>query len=186
MTTDPSLRRRWRARLPLVLWLANVAAILALTLTGGPLRSGLLRLAPQATNLLGWSILVALAIAFVGWLARAGRHAPPERALVALVAVAAVLAWAVTIHLPAERMHLLLFGTLGLTAAAALGLGAGLVFVLAWSGIDELVQLFLPERVADWTDVGLNAASATAGWLVAFAHRGIAPQPDPAADEPIS
>ena len=186
MTTDAVRAGRWRARIPLALWLANVAAILALTLTGGPLRRGLLRLAPQATIVLGWSILVALALAFVTWLARAGRHAPPERALVALVAVAAVLAWALTIHLPSERMHLLLFGTLGVTAAAALGLGPGLAFVLAWAGIDELVQLYLPGRVADWTDVGLNAASATAGWLVAFAHRGIAPEPDPTTDEQAS
>ena len=175
----------WRTRLPLVLWLANVTAILALTLTGGPLRSGLLQVAPQATTVLGWPLLVALALAFVAWLARAGRHAPPERALLALVAVTAVLAWALTIHLPSERMHLLLFGTLGITAAAALGLGGGLMFVLAWAGIDELVQLYLPERVADWSDVGLNAASAVAGWLVAFAHRGITPQPDAATDEQI-
>jgi ABC-type Fe3+-siderophore transport system permease subunit len=172
MTTE----RRARASRPLLaLWLANVAAILALTLTGGPLRSGLLQYAPDSTTPLGWVALAALALAFVTWAFRNHRQVPPLRLAIACVAVAAMLAWAWTIHLPSERMHLLLFGTLGITTSSALGLRAGLCFALAWAGIDELVQLQLPDRVADWTDVGLNAASAMAGWLVVFAHRGAGP-----------
>jgi len=174
MTSDIAATARTRpARLPLVLWLANLAAILALTLTGGPLRSGLLRFAPDSTTPLGWLALAAMALAFVTWAALHGRRAPPLRLAAATAAAAAMLAWAWTIHLPSERMHLLLFGTLGVTAAGALGLRGGLVFVLAWAGVDELIQLQLPERVADWHDVWLNAASGTAGWLVAFAHHGI-------------
>ncbi|MDX1610712.1 MAG: VanZ family protein [Halofilum sp. (in: g-proteobacteria)] len=184
MTTEPVPARGRRRWLPLGLWLANVGAILLLTLTGGPLRSGLLRIVPEATVTVGWLVLAGLALAFAAWLFHAGRHAPPARSLLATAAVAAMLAWALTIHLPSERMHLLLFGTLGLTATAALGPRAGLVFVLAWAGVDELIQLYLPDRVADWTDVGLNAASAVAGWLVAFAHRGIPARSDPPADPP--
>jgi len=169
MRTD----RPARASRPLLaLWLANVAAILALTLTGGPLRNGLLQFAPEATTPIGWVALAALALAFVTWAFNHHRRVPWPRLAVACLAVGAMLAWAWTIHLPSERMHLLLFGTLGVTATGALGLRAGLCFALAWAGIDELIQLGLPERVADWTDVGLNAASAVAGWLVVFAHRG--------------
>lgn len=165
-----------RASRPLLaLWLANVAAILALTLTGGPLRSGLLQFAPESTTPLGWIALTALALAFVTWAFNHHRRVPPLRLAIACAAVGAMLAWAWTIHLPSERMHLLLFGTLGVTASCALGPRVGLCFALAWAGVDELIQLGLPDRVADWTDVGLNAASAMAGWLVVFAHRGAGP-----------
>lgn len=177
MSTERPAIRPWRARLPQLLFLANVGAILLLTLTGGPLRTGLLQLAPTATRSFGWSALVALALAFGVWATRNHRRIPPLRLLIASAAVIAMLAWAWTIHLPSERMHLLLFGTLGVTSVLALGLRGGLCFALVWAGVDELIQLQLPDRVADWTDVGLNASSALAGWLVAFAHSGARRQP---------
>lgn len=173
MSTDTTRPGAWRARLPLALWLANVAAILTLTLTGAPLRNGLLRFAPESTTPLGWLALGALALGFAAWVVHRGHRAPPIRLAAACAAVGAMLAWAWTIHLPSERMHLLLFGTLGVTATRALGLRAGLCFALAWAGFDELIQLQLPDRVADWNDVALNAASVMAGWLAAFAHHGI-------------
>lgn len=186
MTTDRRPPSASRTRLPLVLWLANVAAILALTLTGGPLRSGLVRLAPEAMTPLGWTALAVLALMFAAWVATHARQIPPARLIAASAAVIAMLAWAWTIDLPSERMHLLLFGTLGVTAAGALGLRGGLVFALLYAGVDELIQLQLPDRVADWTDVGLNAASGTAGWLVALAQHSPEPTPTPDADERVT
>ena len=97
----------------------------------------------------GWAVLIGLAIAFSAWLARHAPRVPRVRLALAIVTVAAVLGWAVTIRYPAEKVHLLLFGTLGITSVLAFGLRTGLVVVLVYAGGDELIQLYLADRVAD-------------------------------------
>ncbi|MEA2624494.1 MAG: hypothetical protein QOD06_539 [Candidatus Binatota bacterium] len=74
--------------------------------------------------------------------------------------------------LPEERVHFALFGAMGFLTLQALPRGSGIVLALSIAGLDEMLQWFLPDRIADWRDVGVNALSALVGCLLALRARG--------------
>ena len=74
---------------------------------------------------------------------------------------------------PVGAIHLAEYALLGFLIVRALPeeLGGKTVFVFAFYGatltgiIDETVQYFLPNRVFDWYDVGLNSGASLLGVL---------------------
>ena len=77
------------------------------------------------------------------------------------------LPWTMSAH-PEERMHFLLFGALGWLAPQIMILPWAIISVLALAMGDELLQHFLPSRVGDWRDVGVNVLAASGGLLLAL------------------
>ena len=77
------------------------------------------------------------------------------------------LPWTMSAH-PEERLHFLLFGTLGWLAPQIMILPWAIISVLALAMGDELLQHFLPSRVGDWRDVGFNVLAASGGLLLAL------------------
>lgn len=120
----------------------------------------------------GVVLIGALALAMLAWLIRSAAVLPRWRAGVVALAAATLLGWGATFERPEETMHLLLFGLLGILAARAFGLRAGLPVVALCAGADELLQLYLPDRVGDWPDVRKNTAAGAVGWLLAWAQEG--------------
>ena len=64
---------------------------------------------------------------------------------------------------PVERVHVLLFGLFGFLSQRLFGTRVALIICLTVSGLDELLQYFLPDRVGDLRDVLTNAVSSTLG-----------------------
>ncbi len=64
---------------------------------------------------------------------------------------------------PVERVHVLLFALFGFLSQRVFGTRGALVICLAVSGLDELLQYFLPDRVGDWRDVLTNVISSVLG-----------------------
>ena len=98
----------------------------------------------------------------------------PRAAAVLAVAVVLMLYTAVNqlpFEAPAERIHFLEYGLVPVLIAWAqdrrraigLRLLLGAVGGAAIGVVDELVQAITPGRIAQWTDVALNAASASLG-----------------------
>ena len=67
---------------------------------------------------------------------------------------------------PVERIHVLLFGLFGFLSQRLFGTRVALIVCLAVSGLDELLQFFLPNRVGDWRDVLTNVISSDLGMLL--------------------
>ena len=65
--------------------------------------------------------------------------------------------------LPVERIHICLFGTFGFLSHKLFGTKVALCLLFAISGLDELFQHYLPDRVGDWRDVLTNVSSSLLG-----------------------
>ncbi len=151
-------------------WAMTFAGTLLLAIFGRPLQHWV-----ESLDLLAWfgiALVSLLGVALVAWLAHAARRLPARRAMVVALAAGALLAWGATFDRPEETMHILVFGLLGVLATRAFGLRAGLPVIAICAGADELLQLYLPDRVGDWPDVAKSTASGAVGWLIAWAHGG--------------
>jgi len=77
------------------------------------------------------------------------------------------LSW--DMHIPAEKIHFIEYGFLGILVFKALPertllyVIAGFVFTTLTGFVDEVIQYFLPNRVFDWRDVWINAISGALG-----------------------
>jgi hypothetical protein len=79
-------------------------------------------------------------------------------------------------HLPAEKIHLIEYGLLGIFLYNALKIdldrfGAklylcGALICTIIGAVDEVIQGFLPSRIFDWRDIFLNGASSALALLV--------------------
>jgi len=74
---------------------------------------------------------------------------------------------------PEEKLHLLLFGALGFISIRVFGFWKGLGMCLAVAGLDELLQLYLPSRVGDFRDVGMNTISGVLGAVICWQWLGV-------------
>ena len=93
------------------------------------------------------------------------------------------LLWFLTLFLGApllldrveERLHFLVFGTFGALSMLIYQPRTAVILCLAVAGGDELLQYFLPDRVGDWRDVGVNTLASIAAtlfiWLVIIRNR---------------
>lgn len=155
----------YRSNLWALIWV--YIALIYLTL---PLMRNLLRWlrANVGADGLSLGLNVLLAAGAIALLMLALRHGSRTLLLIATpLLVMGVLAY----HLPVaeERIHFLQYGLLGLlvvktTRTRSLAqLLAMAVFVVAIGCGDELIQWWLPNRVGDWRDVGINALAGSLG-----------------------
>lgn len=151
------------------LWGSVVVVTIALSIWGRPLQRFVReRLSAESLAVAIGVAIAALALAAVVWVVR-------RRSLAAL-AHALWLAPLVVFLPPAfpiveERIHFVLFGLFGFLTLQLLAPIPGLAAGLAAALVDEGLQAFVPDRVADWRDVGMNGAAATIGAVLALAGR---------------
>ena len=109
------------------------------------------------------------------------RAIPRRKLLLGTIIFLAGFAYSLTLTMPAERIHLLEYGILGLLAAAGLrkkgesiwrSSGRALLFVFLVGLLDEGFQWLLPDRVGDWRDVGFNCLGGIWGLGLYLAMRG--------------
>lgn len=116
--------------------------------------------------------VVLLAVVIVGVVLRRRGVVAPRQWLVAFALAAVLIAAVQLLPRAEERWHVVQYGLLGTLCWLAIGsrfeqrilVAAVLAAAAGWA--DEGVQLFLPDRVYDWMDVGLNAVSGMAGALI--------------------
>ena len=77
------------------------------------------------------------------------------------------LPWTMSTH-PEERLHFLLFGALGWLAPQIMALPWALLALLSLAVGDEVLQYFLPSRVGELRDVGVNVLAASGGLFLAL------------------
>ena len=77
------------------------------------------------------------------------------------------LPWTMSTH-PEERLHFLLFGALGWLAPQIMALPWAWLTLLSLAVGDEVLQYFLPSRVGELRDVGVNVLAASGGLLLAL------------------
>ena len=117
---------------------------------------------------LTWLIPIMLGVPLIIWWARQRPRLSKEVIFqMVWIAVAAGVFMLITPHVE-EGVHLLLFGLLGYFSLALFYPASGLMVCAAVSGLDELLQWVLPDRVGDWRDVAMNLAAALAGALLAM------------------
>jgi VanZ family protein len=67
-----------------------------------------------------------------------------------------------------ERLHFFTFGLFGFLSKRLLPTWLAIVSIITWSGGDELFQAWLPDRVGDWRDVGMNVVASIIGISIAL------------------
>jgi len=86
------------------------------------------------------------------------------------------LAWFVPLFLIApyfmpiieERVHFIVFGSFGFLSMLVFSPKSAIVLCISISVMDEGLQWYLPDRVGDWYDVGINMLSSVAGAVFAY------------------
>ncbi len=68
----------------------------------------------------------------------------------------------------AERIHFLVFGLFGFLSVLSFGPILGLFLPLLFSGLDELLQWILPDRIGDLRDVSINMLASLGGAMLAL------------------
>ena len=154
-------------------WAATLLIIFAMAIFGRPLQHFVESFG--ALREVGMAILTIIAAGLAAWLWLQARRVPPARLALAIALGAGLVAWGLTFDRPEETMHLLLFGGLGVLATLAFGLPAAVPVVALCAGADELLQLYLPDRVGDWPDVTKNTIAGVAGAIVGWAQASARP-----------
>lgn len=152
-------------------WWALLGLGLFLALTGGRLRTLLLAgIGPGALEAGLWLLLGGLAVAALGWYpgspVRLGWRGLPW-----LLPALMVVLWAG--QEPTDPAHLVLFGTFGFLSGLRYGVWRGLAVAAAAAAVDELVQIPMPHRIADWWDVALDLGAALVGAGLAGARLAV-------------
>ena len=133
------------------------------------------RLGAGALSGVLWALIAVLLLPPLGRLASSPRPHPPwpHLSFCALVILTAV-ALRILVSSPIGRVHLVEYGLLAVLILRVLPRRPGIwPFLAALAAastvglVDETVQHFLPNRVFDWYDVGLNSAAALLGLLTA-------------------
>ncbi len=147
-----------------VAWIAALAAILTLSLWGRPIQGWVH--AHVRGELLAWGIGGVLAALTLAGLWRVVRYRG-TRALLHLLWLLPGLALLPEVFpLVEERVHFIVFGLFGFFTLRLFPLVPGLAICALVAGLDELLQAYLPDRVGDLRDVGVNlVASIIGGWL---------------------
>lgn len=157
-------------RLLLALWLAAALFIPCLSAFGRPLQHWAYQNlgGPSVPWIVG-VLLITLGGSAVRWLSLQsprGRHLTPLIAAIALV----LIFIGITSFVPRaeERMHFITFGLFGFLSLRLFPPSLAVLVTLIWSGGDELFQAWLPDRVGDWRDVGMNTMAGTVGIILAW------------------
>ena len=70
-----------------------------------------------------------------------------------------------------ERVHFIVFGSFGFLSMLIFSPKTAIIICISYSVLDEGLQWYLPDRVGDWFDVGINMLASIAGALFSFISR---------------
>jgi len=155
----------------LIAWLSCAIFIPCLSAFGRPLQHWVYYNIGETT--IAWLIglaLLGLGVAAIYWLAKQGLKG--RRNTLVLIGIALVVALIViTASLPQteERLHFVTFGLFGFFSKRLFPAWLALLAIFIGSAGDELFQAWLPDRVGDWRDVGINIIAGTVGFGFAWA-----------------
>lgn len=153
----------------LILWLLTMAAIPILSIIGRPLQRIIFAYMGAEKLAVLLSVLLFLCLLCCGYyLFKSGGKKQlfqffwsiPLLVLILLATQSAV-----------ELSHVILFGLFGFLSLRLFPVLLGVIIGVLVSGSDELLQLFLADRVGDWQDVLLNLMSTGLGGLWAYLSR---------------
>lgn len=152
-------------------WLGSALMILCLSAFGRPLQHWVYRNIGEAT--VAWligSVLFGLGVAAIYWQAKRGPKGR-RNTLVPLAVALVVTLVIITVSLPQteERLHFVTFGLFGFFSKRLLPAWLAILAIIVWSSGDELFQAWLPDRVGDWRDVGINITAGVIGFAFACA-----------------
>ncbi|MDH5184265.1 MAG: VanZ family protein [Gammaproteobacteria bacterium] len=153
---------RWR-----LLWVLSLLFIPVLSFYGRNLQALLHSLLQrQYADLLVSLMLLVMTGLFLAWLSSKRRIHWQS----ALVVILVFFIGPLFLERFEERIHFILFGLLGFSSRQLFRYFPALLLTYAVSGLDELWQWWLPDRVGDWRDVFMNMfAGFVAVWI---AERG--------------
>jgi len=150
-------------------WFVSVLIILCLSAFGRPLQHWVFRnIGEDAVGAVIGLILFGLGIVAIYQQRKQGVEA---RSLLLKVIVLVAILVIITIALPRteERLHFVTFGLFGFFSKRLFPVWLALLAIFIGSAGDELFQAWLPDRVGDWRDVGINIIAGTVGFGFAWA-----------------
>jgi len=161
----------------LIAWFSSTLIILCLSAFGRPLQHWVFRTTGEVT--IGWLIgllLFGLGVTAIYWQAKRGLKG--NRYTLVLITIALVVTLiTITSVLPQteERLHFATFGLFGFFSKRLFPTWLAILVILVLSSGDELFQAWLPDRVGDWRDVGINITAGIIG--LGFAWKGTVKEP---------
>jgi uncharacterized membrane protein len=152
----------------LLLWISLIAATLFLSTFGRRLQHWVYENFSEVAA--SWGIgllLVSGVLLLLRWL-RSRLNKQPIRTLWVLGGALffGICLVVILLDRPEERLHFVTFGLYGFVTGALFqnrSLFWSALSVLIFSGLDELYQWWLPDRVGDWRDVVMNALAGVVG-----------------------
>jgi len=161
----------------LIAWFMCALIILCLSAFGRPLQHWVFRTMGEVT--IAWLIgllLFGLGVTAIYWQAKRGLKG--NRYTLVLITIALVVTLiTITTVLPQteERLHFATFGLFGFFSKRLFPTWLAILVILVLSSGDELFQAWLPDRVGDWRDVGINITAGIIG--LGFAWKGTVKEP---------
>ncbi len=169
-------------RLSLVLsavWVLSALVIPVLSAFGRPLQHWVYREIGETiiAIVIGLSLLT-LGAAAIYWQGQRGLKWNRNRLLLISLALVVMLV-TITMSLPQteERLHFVTFGLFGFYSKRLFPMWIALMAIVTLSAGDELFQAWLPDRVGDWRDVGINIMAGVIGFGFAWIGRIKKPVP---------
>ena len=120
---------------------------------------------------IGTIISVLLSFALVIWFIRYRQRLPLSRLATLGGAGIFLIAVSYNFEIPEEKLHLLLFAIWGYLSLQIFYLRVAIVMCISFAALDEGVQYFIPDRVADWRDVAFNLSAVLIGLALAHGSR---------------
>ena len=158
----------------LIAWFTCALFIPCLSAFGRPLQHWVYRNIGEGT--VAWIIgllLLGFGVAAIYWQAKRGLKG--RRYTLVLISMALVVTLiAITASLPQteERLHFVTFGLFGFFSKRLFPVWLAILAIVVWSAGDELFQAWLPDRVGDWRDVGINIIAGIIGFGFAWRRSG--------------
>lgn len=156
---------------PFWLWLISIGLILSLSVFGRRLQSQFFSQINMMWLAIGVLISFSLILCFLYRKRKALAVSKLTLFGVILLIAGGVLAVYTKKILPIETIHFFVFFSFGWITAIVFGIKRGVLVVLAVAVSDEILQIYLPDRVGDIHDVVINGLSGTVGLLLGKRRR---------------
>jgi len=149
-----------------ILWFLNIFIILLLSVYGRSVQRYLNEyLSPNQLTIILGLILLIISIKAVYWLIR--RHSY-RRIWHLLWFLPLFLIVPYFMPIIEERVHFIVFGSFGFLSMFVFSPKIAITLCISISVMDEGLQWYLPDRVGDWFDVGVNILASVAGAILSF------------------
>jgi len=168
LNQDSSQRSR---RYLIIAWFVSALIIPCLSAFGRPLQHWVFRNIGERSiaGLIGLSLFV-LGGAAIYWQAKKGlKGRRYSQVLIAMALVVTVITITISLPQTEERLHFVTFGLFGFFSKRLFPIWLAVLAILIFSSGDELFQAWLPDRVGDWRDVGINSIAGFIGFGFAWA-----------------